>query len=208
MRWPAAGPTAPSSRSTSPSTTLPAAAPDASERRNGRSKPRSFAPRISSPKGISDCSIEVANTTSKPATLAPPSSTAVSTRPTSVVQVDVGEWSKGGVLCVSSSIAITATGALAASRRAPNICQRSAVRISIDQPWICLNDGCAVISPHSKATSKTATASRLTSLMRGFGPGASSAYCSVTRRPITGPAPALASASTTKATCFDFSVMA
>ncbi len=61
----------------SPSTTLPFAAAPASDRRKSRSNPRTFSPSMPSPNGISDCSIDVGITMSKPATLAPPSSVAV-----------------------------------------------------------------------------------------------------------------------------------
>ena len=54
-------------------------------------------PRVFSPKGISDCSMDVGNTTSVPITRAPPSTTLVSTRPISLVQTTVGEPLNGGV---------------------------------------------------------------------------------------------------------------
>ena len=47
---------------------------------------------------------------SKPTTLAPPSMTAVNTRPISGVQVTPGLPSNGGVLKVSSSMATTTAG--------------------------------------------------------------------------------------------------
>src|SRR5712671_6610020 len=50
-----------------------------------------------SPKGIFDCSIDVSKMMSKPTAFAPPSRVAVSTRPTSPVQVKKGEPSSGGV---------------------------------------------------------------------------------------------------------------
>jgi hypothetical protein len=55
------------------------------------------APSGASPKGISDCSIELGKMTSKPITLAPPSVMPVSTRPISRVQVCVGDPLKGEV---------------------------------------------------------------------------------------------------------------
>ena len=89
----------------SPSTTLPFAAAPASARRKSRSNPRTFSPSMPSPNGISDCSIDVWITMSKPATLAPPSSVADSTRPISPVQVTIGAPLNGAVRRLSSSIA-------------------------------------------------------------------------------------------------------
>ena len=65
---------------------------------------------------------------SKPATLAPPSSVAASTRPISPVQVSIGEPLNGAVRRLSSSIATTTAGEAAGSCLRPNTSQRSAVR--------------------------------------------------------------------------------
>ena len=161
IRCPGEGPSPPK---ISPSTTFPATDPFARDRRKARSKPRIRAPSKSSPKGSSDCSIDLGNTISKPTTLAPPSMTALRTRPISVVQVRVGDPWNGGVSEVSSSSAITTTGAEPGSRRAPNTSQRSAVRASIDQPWMNLKGGRTEKIPHVKATRMIATASRLMTL--------------------------------------------
>src|SRR5256886_3399836 len=120
----------------SPSTTLPFAAAPASARRQSRLNPRTFSPSMPSPNGISDCSIYVLITMSKPATLAPPSSVADSTRPISPVHVSIGAPSNGAVRRLSSSIATTTAGEAAGSWLRPNTSQRSAVRISRDSPRI------------------------------------------------------------------------
>src|SRR5829696_5367754 len=89
-----------------------------------------------SPNGISDCSIDVGITMSKPATLAPPSSVADSTRPISPVQVNIGAPLKGVARWLSSSIATTTVGEAAGSCLLPNTSQRNAVRMSRDSPRI------------------------------------------------------------------------
>src|SRR6187549_3016625 len=94
-----------------------------------------------SPNGISDSSIDVGITMSKPATLAPPSSVADSTRPISPVQVSIGAPLNGAVRRLSSSIATTTAGEAAGSCRGPNTSQRSAVRISSESPRIGLAAG-------------------------------------------------------------------
>ena len=80
----------------------------------------------------------------------------------------------------------------------PNTSQRSAVRMSIDQPWTKRSAASADANPQARATSRMTMASRPG--RASCGPPINGCYCSVTRRPITGPAPATASASTTKAT--------
>src|SRR5262249_2616341 len=97
MRWPGDGIIGKSRCCASPSTTLPSRAPSASARRKSRSKPRNRAPSVPSSNAISDCSIEVGNTISKPTTLAPPARTAVRTWPISEVQVIAGVPANGGV---------------------------------------------------------------------------------------------------------------
>src|SRR6185503_3232861 len=87
-----------------------------------------------SPNGISDSSIDVGITMSKPATLASPSSVADSTRPISPVQVSIGAPLNGAVRRLSSSIAMTTAGEAAGSCLWPNTSQRSAVRMSMERP--------------------------------------------------------------------------
>ena len=65
---------------------------------------------------------------SKPTTLAPPSMTAVNTRPISGVQVTPGLPSNGGVRNVSSSMATTTVGEDDGLCGSPKVCQRSMVR--------------------------------------------------------------------------------
>src|SRR6185295_14503681 len=125
----------------SPSTTLPFDAAPASARRKSRSNPRTLSPSMPSPNGISDSSIDVGITMSKPATLAPPSSVADSTRPISPVQVSIGAPLNGAVRRLSSSIAMTTAGEAAGSCLWPNSSQRRAVRISRDSPRIGLATG-------------------------------------------------------------------
>ena len=110
MRCPDDGRIGWSLRRISPSTTLPEADAVASARRKSRSKPRTFSPSMPSPNGISDCSIDIGITTSKPATLAPPSRIAARTRPISPVQVSIGEPLNGAARSLSSSIAMTTAG--------------------------------------------------------------------------------------------------
>ncbi len=114
-----------------------------------------------SPKGIFDCSIDVSKMMSKPTAFAPPSRVAVSTRPTSPVQVKKGEPSSGGVWKLSSSNATMTAGDAAGSTRAPNICQRSAVRMSSDRPWATSNKGEADKTPQATATRPIAIRSRV-----------------------------------------------
>ena len=139
----------------SPSTTLPFAAAPASARRKSRSKPRTFSPSMPSPNGISDCSIDAGITISRPATLAPPSSVADSTRPISPVQVSIGAPLNGGVRRLSSSIATTTAGEAAGSCLRPNSSQRNAVRTSRDSPRIGLAAGETEAAAQTKAMAAT-----------------------------------------------------
>src|SRR5882672_688855 len=118
-----------------------------------------------SPNGISDCSIEVWITTSKPATLAPPSSVAASTRPISPVQVIIGEPLKGAARKLSSSIATTTAGEAAGSCLRPNISQRSAVRISRESPRIGLAAGETEAAAQTSAIAATTSLSRVVRLI-------------------------------------------
>ena len=78
---------------------------------------------------------------SKPATFAPPSSVADSTRPISPVQVSIGAPFNGAVRRLSSSIATTTAGEATGAWLRPNSSQRSAVRISRESPRIGLATG-------------------------------------------------------------------
>ena len=113
-----------------------------------------------SPNGISDCSIDVGITMSKPATLAPPSSVADSTRPISPVQVSIGAPLNGAVRRLSSSIATTTAGEAAGSWLRPNSSQRRAVRISRDSPRIGLAAG------ETEAAAQTSAMAATTILLR------------------------------------------
>ena len=165
MRCPGDGAIGCSPPSTSPSTTLPVADAAASARRKSRSKPRTFSPSLPSPNGISDCSIEPGITTSKPATLAPPSSTAPSTRPISPVQVSIGEPLNGAARALSSSIAMTTVGEAAGSCRRPNASQRRAVRKSMERPWIGWSGGETETAAQISAMTASAITSRVVRLI-------------------------------------------
>ena len=113
-----------------------------------------------SPNGISDSSIDVGITMSKPATLAPPSSVADSTRPISPVQVSIGAPLNGAVRRLSSSIATTTAGEAAGSWLRPNTSQRRAVRISRESPRIGLAAG------ETDAAAQTSAMAATTILLR------------------------------------------
>ena len=72
--------------------------PELASRLTRASAPRSRAPSVSSPKGISDCSIELGKTMSKPTTAAPPSTRAFTILASSRVHVTVGVRLNGAVL--------------------------------------------------------------------------------------------------------------
>ena len=141
MRCPGEGRIGWSPRRTSPSTTLPAVAAAASARRKSRSKPRTFSPSMPSPKGISDCSIEVGNHdveadhlgaalhdgTEHAAHLAGPGQ-----------RRRTLEWCGAFALLVDRDHDRRRGGGIVP---APNISQRSAVRMSSDSPWIGLTTG-------------------------------------------------------------------
>jgi hypothetical protein len=92
--------------------------------------------------------------------LAPPSMIAVNTSPSSRVQVTVGVPSNGGVRKVSSSSATTTAAESCGGYELPKIRQRSAVRISMDQPRNGSSIGEATTRLAASAIERAATAAR------------------------------------------------
>src|SRR6266536_1944584 len=161
MRCPWEGRIDCSLRRISPSTTLSEADAVLSARRKSRSKPRTRSPSMPSPNGISDCSIDIGISTSKPATLAPPSRTAARTRPISPVQISIGEPLNGAARALSSSMAMTTAGEAAGSCLRPNTSQRSAVSMSTERPWIGRSGGETETAAQISAMAATAIMSRV-----------------------------------------------
>ncbi len=117
-----------------------------------------------SPNGISDCSIEVGITTSKPATLAPPSSTARGRGRSRRSRSASASPSNGAVCRLSSSIATTTRRRGDGSCRRPNISQRSAVRRSSERPRIGRTTG------ETEAAAQTSAMAAITILVARAAP--------------------------------------
>ena len=144
---------------------------------------------------------------SKPATLAPPSRVAASTRPISPVQVSIGEPLNGAVRRLSSSIATTTAGEAAGSCLRPNTSQRSAVRISRESPRIGLATGETEAAAQTSAMAATTILLRVLRLILKR-PMARHAYSIRSSRPTIGVAPGLACGSTRNTICDDLNVAA
>ena len=209
MRCPGEGLIGRSPRRTSPSTTLPwptlrQARAGSRGRNRGPSRP---ACRRQTVSRIARSSVGI--TTSKPTTLAPPSSVAASTRPISPVQVSIGEPLNGAVRRLSSSIATTTAGEAAGSCLRPNSlpAQRGeqVEGEAVDRPGDGRNRGRRADQRDGgdhKPVARGAPDSQDVKM------AARHAYSMRSRRPTIGVAPGLACGSTRNTICDDLNVAA